>query len=61
MKYSELLIGAGWLMNNRCRCGGILKETWKKGLQTIYIYPTRGYFRGKKGKKMMSELESYLA
>lgn len=58
--WNDLLISAGYAFKGRCRCGGVLKETWSKGTNTIFIYPNRGYFKCKTGKRSLSELESYL-
>ena len=58
---NDILTSAGYVFKGKCRCSGVLKETWKKGIETIIIYPTQKKFRGKTGKKPLTELASYLA
>lgn len=58
---NDILTSAGYVFKGKCRCSGVLKETWKKGTETIIIYPNQKKFRSKTGKKPLTELAAYLA
>ena len=44
MTYKDIILAAGWTFEGSCRCGGVLKEKYKKNGGKLLVYPTRNRY-----------------